>query len=340
MAAGLPAPQAFNVPSSGIIQASTPTLLNQGFFHVPSNLREARLHSYNVAYQRELFWGLTGEVAYVGNIARGIIADFNLNAGMVPGQDNAGRPFFTQFGKIASVQTWYPTDTNYNSLQIKVDRRFRNGFLVTNSLTRGRAINYSDDNGGVGTPANPELSRGLASFNRRFMYNATFVWDIPFANNSPKLLKAILGGWQVSGIFTAQSGTPINFTANAAALRAPGNTQRPNVSGTPKVFGDIGPGKLYFDTSLFSAPAANTFGNMLRNDSITGPGYTNLDGTMIKRFRFSERIGAEIRIDALNVTNSPNFINPDGAFGSPTFGQVNATIGGERLVRFGARITF
>lgn len=340
MAAGLPAPQPFNVPSSGIIQATTPTLLNQGFFHVPSNLREARLHSYNVAYQRELFWGLTGEVAYVGNIARGIIADFNLNAGMVPGQDNAGRPFFTQFGKIASVQTWYPTDTNYNSLQIKVDRRFRNGFLVTNSLTRGRAINYSDDNGGVGTPANPELSRGLASFNRRFMYNATFVWDIPFASNSPKLLKAILGGWQVSGIFSAQSGTPINFTANAAALRAPGNTQRPNVSGTPKVTGDIGPGKLYFDTSLFSAPAANTFGNMTRNDSITGPGYTNLDGTMIKRFRFSERIGAEIRIDALNVTNSPNFINPDGAFGSPTFGQVNATIGGERLVRFGARITF
>ena len=340
MAAGLPAPQTFSVPNDGIIQANTPTLLNQGFFFVPPNLREARLHSYNVAFQRELWWGLTGEVAYVGNVAHGVIADFNLNAGMTPGQDNAGRPYFQKFGKVASVQTWFPTDTKYNSLQIKIDRRFKNGFLLTNSYTRGRAITYSDDNGGVGTPANPELSRGPAGFDRGHMLNSTFVWDIPFANKSTKFIRAIFGGWQLSGIFSAQSGTPINFTANGAALRAPGNTQRPNISADPAVFGNIGPGTLYFDTSVFSAPAANTFGNMKRNDSIRGPGYTNLDGTMIKRFRFTERIGGEIRVDALNVTNSPNFNNPDGAFGSPTFGQVNTTIGGERLVRFGARVTF
>ncbi|MDX2030601.1 MAG: TonB-dependent receptor [Blastocatellia bacterium] len=340
MAAGLPAPQAFSVPNDGIIQANTSILLNQGFFNVPSNLREARLHSYNVAFQRELWWGLTGEIAYVGNVAHGVIADFNLNAGMTPGQDNAGRPFFQKFGKTASVQTWFPTDTSYNSLQIKVDRRFKNGFLITNSYTRGRAITYSDDNGGVGTPANPELSRGPAGFDRPHMLNTTFVWDIPFANKSTKFIRAVFGGWQVSGIFSAQAGTPINFTANGANLRAPGNTQRPDRSADPAVFGNIGPGTLYFDTSVFSAPAANTFGNMKRNDSIRGPGYTNLDGTMIKRFRFTERIGAEVRIDALNVTNSPNFNNPNGAFGNPTFGQINSTIGGERLVRFGARVTF
>jgi hypothetical protein len=348
MAAGLPAPQVFNVPNDGIIQANTPLLLNSGFFHVPPNLREAKLHSYNVAFQREFFWGLTADVAYVGNVGRGVIADFNLNAGMVPGQDNAGRPFFQKFGKTASVQTWYPTDTKYNSLQIKVDRRFRGGWLVTNSYTLGRAITYSDDNGSVATPANPELSRGPAGFDRTHIYTATFVWDIPFANKSNGFIRAIFGGWQVSGIFSAQSGTPINFTADAANLRAPGNTQRPNVNGKPQVFGAIGPRPsgntdprlLYFDTSVFSAPAANTFGNMRRNDSIRGPGYTNLDGTLIKRFRFTERIGGELRADALNVTNSPNFNNPNGAFGNPAFGQVTSTIGGERLVRFGARITF
>ncbi|MFN0084223.1 MAG: carboxypeptidase regulatory-like domain-containing protein [Blastocatellia bacterium] len=340
MAAGLPAPQTFSVPNDGIIQATTTTLLNQGFFFVPPNLREARLHSYNVAFQREIGWGFTGEVAYVGNVAHGVIADFNLNAGMTPGQDNAGRPFFQKFGKTASVQTWFPTDTSYNSLQVKVDRRFKNGLLMTNSYTRGRAITFSDDNGGVGTPANPELSKGPAGFDRRHIFNNTFVWDIPFANKSTKLIRAVFGGWQISGIFSAQSGTPINFTANSANLRAPGNTQRPNIGAEPAAFGNIGPGKLFFDTSVFSAPAANTFGNMKRNDSIRGPGYTNIDGTMIKRFRFTERIGAEVRIDALNVTNSPNFNNPDGAFGSPTFGQINSTVGGERLVRFGARVTF
>jgi Carboxypeptidase regulatory-like domain/TonB dependent receptor len=348
MAAGLPAPQAFSVPDNGVIQATTPFLLNQGFFHVPPNLREARLHSYNVAFQRELFWGLTAEAAYVGNVARGIIADFNLNAGLTPGQDNAGRPFFQKFGKTASVQTWFPTDTHYNSLQIKVDRRFRGGWLVTNSYTRGRAITYSDDNGGVATPADPELSRGPAGFDRKHIYNATFVWDLPFANKSNGFIKAIFGGWQLSGIFSAQSGTPIGFTADGANLRAPGNTQRPNLNGAPTVYGTIGPRPagstdntlLYFDPTVFSAPAANTFGTMRRNDSIRGPGYTNLDGTIIKRFRFTERIGGEVRADALNVTNSPNFNNPNGAFGNPAFGQVTSTIGGERLVRFGARVTF
>jgi hypothetical protein len=348
MGAGLPAPQVFNVPDNGIIQANTTALLNAGLFHAPPNLKEARLHSYNVAFQRELFWGLTAEAAYVGNVARGVIADFNLNAGMVPGQDNAGRPFFQKFGKTASVQTWYPTDTYYNSLQIKVDRRFRGGWLLTNSYTLGRSITYSDDNGGVATPADPELSRGPAGFDRKHIYTATFVWDVPFANKSRSFIKAIFGGWQVSGIFSAQSGAPINFTADGATLRAPGNTQRPNLNGEPEVFGAIGPRPsgntdpraLYFDTSVFSAPAANTFGNMRRHDSIRGPGYTNLDGTLIKRFRFTERIGGEIRADALNVTNSPNFNNPNGAFGNAAFGQVTGTVGGERLVRFGARITF
>lgn len=348
MAAGLPAPQVFAVPDNGIIQANTPTLINQGFFTVPSNLREARLHTYNVAFQRELFWGLTADIAYVGNVARGVIADFNLNAGMVPGQDNAGRPFFTKFNKTASVQTWFPTDTSYNSLQIKVDRRFRGGWLLTNSYTRGRAITYSDDNGGVATPANPELSKGPAGFDRRHIYNSTFVWDIPFANKSNGLIRTVFGGWQVSGIFSLQSGTPIGFTADAANLRAPGNTQRPNLNGTPTIYGTIGPRPtgntdtrlLYFDPTVFSAPAVNTFGNMKRNDSIRGPGYTNLDGTIIKRFRFTERIGGEVRADALNVTNSPNFNNPNGTFGNPAFGQVTSTIGGERLVRFGARVTF
>ena len=348
MAAGLPAPQPFSVPNNGIIVADTPVLRNQGFFTVPSNLREAKLHSYNVAFQREIFWGLAVDVAYVGNVARGVIANFNLNAGMVPGQDNAGRPFFQKFNKTASVQTWFPTDTSYNSLQVKVDRRFRGGWLLTNSYTFGRAMTYSDDNGGVATPANPELSRGPAGFDRRHNYNSTFVWDIPFANRSNGFIRAIFGGWQISGILSLQSGTPINFTADAANLRAPGNTQRPNLNGTPTVYGTIGPRPtgnndnrlLYFDPTVFSAPAANTFGNMRRNDSIRGPGYANLDGTIIKRFRITERIGGEVRADALNVTNSPNFNNPNGAFGNPAFGQVTTTIGAERLVRFGARLTF
>jgi Carboxypeptidase regulatory-like domain/TonB dependent receptor len=339
MAAGLPPPQVFNVPDNGIIPANTPFLRDQGFFYVPPDLKEAKIHSWNFAFQRELFWGFSGEAAYVGNIGRGIIADFDLNAGMVPGQDNLGRPFNQKFGKIASVRTWVPTDTSFHSMQIKVDRRFTKGVLINASYTLGRARDFSDDNGGIATPADPKLSEGPAGFDRKHSFVTSFVWDIPFARNSNRLVRWILDGWQMSGIFSRQSGTPINLTASGALLRAPGNTQRPVLNGEPEVFGTIGPGSLYFDTSVFAAPPVNAFSSLTRNASIRGPGYTNLDGSLFKRFRFTERIGGELRVDALNVTNTPNFNNPEGGFGNAQFGQVTSAFG-ERLVRFGARVTF
>jgi hypothetical protein len=339
MAAGFPAPIVFSIPTNGIIDANLPILRNSGLFSVPSNLREGKLHAWNLAFQRELPFGFSGEVAYVGNIAKGSIHTIDLNAGQTPGQDNAGRPFNTKFGRTASVLSWIGLDSPYHSLQVKLDRRFSKGLLVNTSYTFGRAINYADDNGGIATPANIELSRGRGGFDRTHMYSTNFVWDIPVFKDGHRLTKAVLGGWQVSGIFVAQSGTPIDFTAAAAALRAPGNTQRPNVNGEPSKPGAIGPGQFFFDTSVFSAPAANTFGNLKRNASITGPGYVNLDGSLFKRFAFTERLKAEIRADAFNVTNSPKFNNPSGAFGTPQFGQVTSAFG-ERLVRFGARLTF
>ncbi|MGH9833736.1 MAG: hypothetical protein ACREBD_34230, partial [Blastocatellia bacterium] len=145
------------------------------------------------------------------------------------------------------------------------------------------------------------------------------------------------------------------FTFSGTTLHAPFNTQRPNASGRPKVFGKFGPGELYFAPSVFSAPPVDAqgfapFGNMKRHDSINGPGYVNLDGSIFKRFRFTERIGGELRADVFNVTNSPHFNNPNGGYVVPptgqtfpfagnTFGQVTGAFG-ERLVRFGARVTF
>jgi hypothetical protein len=110
------------------------------------------------------------------------------------------------------------------------------------------------------------------------------------------------------------------------------------VSGTPEVFGDIGPGHKYFDTSVFSTPAQDTWGNMKRNDSIDGPGFWNVDASLVKRFTFG-KVNAELRADAFNLTNTPHFNNPNGSFGQATFGEINSSFG-QRLVRFGARLIF
>ena len=115
----------------------------------------------------------------------------------------------------------FATDTSYNSLQAKLDRRFRNGFLVTTSYTLSRAINYSEETD-IATPADIERSKGRADFDRTHVFASSFIWDMPFFKEDNGALHWILGGWQFSGIFTAYSGTPINFTASAATLARPG----------------------------------------------------------------------------------------------------------------------
>jgi len=122
-------------------------------------------------------------------------------------------------------------------------------------------------------------------------------------------------------------------------LHAPGNTQRPNVSGTPEVLGGIGPGNLWFDTSVFSTPADNTFGNAKRNGVLDGPGYANLDATLAKLFSLSHGARGEFRVDVFNLTNTPHFNNPGATYLGTNFGVVTSSFG-ERSMRFGFKVTF
>src|SRR4030095_429087 len=109
MANGFPAPVVANIPSSGIIDAGSDSRLrNQGYVVVPANLREGLLHSWNVAFQRELPWRLTADIAYVGNHGQDVIARLDLNAGQTPGLDDKGRPHFAAFGRPRSSSAFLP----------------------------------------------------------------------------------------------------------------------------------------------------------------------------------------------------------------------------------------
>lgn len=346
---GFPDPIVAEIPADGIIDASVPSLRNQRYFYVPSDLREGSLHSWNVAYQRELPGRWTAEVAYVGNRGHDILATFNLNAGMVLGADNAGRPLFAPFGRTAEVTTWIPVKTEYHAMQAKVDRRFSNGLLVTTSYTLGRGKNYSDgdSNGAIQTPADIERSWARTNQDRLHNFVLSWVYQLPIGPDRRWLqegpLSYVLGGWQVGGFFAVQSGEPIPFEANAATLRAPGNTQRPNASAKPEVLGGIGSGNLWFDTSVFSAPAQDTWGNVPRNGLLDGPAYRNVDLTITKLFALPRGMRGEFRIDAFNVFNIPNFrIDTENrTLGNAAFGQITKTIDlNERLVRFGVKLTF
>jgi hypothetical protein len=271
----------------------------------------------------------------------------NANAGMVLGADNGGRPQFAPFGRTAETTTWMRSDTTYHSLQTKLDKRFANGILLMTSYTLGRSINYwqGDSNGGIVTPADIPRSRGRTEYDRLHSYVQSFVYMIPAGKQRRWLrsgpLSQVLGDWQVSGIFTAQSGIPINFTMNAATLRAPGNTQRPDASGRPTVLGGIGAGNQWFDPTVFSAPPDNTFGNVRRNGLLNGPTSVSLDASLAKWLSLKGDARAEFRIDAFNVTNRPQYENPNGEFGNARFGQITTTRADtERVVSFVLRVLF
>jgi outer membrane receptor protein involved in Fe transport len=116
MAAGLPAPNFADIPTTGVVPGQA--FNQQGFFSVPTDLHEGRLHSWNVAYQRQLPGGFTGEVAYVANRGQDIIARIDLNAGYTLGAENAGRPLFAEFGRSASTTTTVPVKSTFHSMQV------------------------------------------------------------------------------------------------------------------------------------------------------------------------------------------------------------------------------
>jgi hypothetical protein len=130
-----------------------------------------------------------------------------------------------------------------------------------------------------------------------------------------------LGGWQLNGLWAWESGFPLDITTSGTSLNAPGNGNRPNVSGPVNILGNIGPGQLYFDTSVFSAAKANTLGNVGR-DILHGPHLFDIDFSIFRRFRITERMHMEFRAESFNLTNTPWFDKPDAVFTGAAFGQV------------------
>jgi hypothetical protein len=341
----MPAPAFVAIPDSGILDATALRAETLGV--VPIDRHEGQLHSWNMAYQRSLPGGFTAEVAYVGNRGKDILQSIDLNAGYTLGADQAGRPLRSQFGRTAASTTPIPVKSQYNSLQVKVDRRMRGGLLVTNSYTFGRGYSYinGDGTGGtIPTPADIERSWQRTSNDSTHNYASSFLYLLPFGPDGRWMQDGVagrvLGDWQVTGVFSAISGTPIDFTADAATLRAPGNSPTPNASGKPEVLGGIGSGQLWFDTSVFSAPAQNTWGSVERRGLLTGPAYVNLDASIVKIIRFGTR-RAEIRADFFNALNIAHYANPNGTLGNANFGRVTDILAQtERVIRFGGRLLF
>jgi hypothetical protein len=279
----------------------------------------------------------------VGNHGVNNQSEFNINASMVPGSGNAGRPLFQRFGRVGNVTSYIGTHTYYNGLQAKLDRRFSNGLMITTAYTFSKALNFSEDVGAVPIPMNLLLNKGQMSDNRRHVYTQSFLYQLPFGKGRAwggnAFTNTVLGGWQVQGIVSLMSGTWFSATAPDALLNAPGNQQRANVVGKVKYPKLIGPGQQFFDKSAFQVPAQNTLGNAGRN-ILQGPRFMNLDASVFRDFRIREGMTTTFRMEAFNATNTPHYMNPTGDINSPLFGQINAAEQDQRQLQLALTFRF
>jgi hypothetical protein len=340
MAAGFPAPQVAVIPSNGVIEANTPYLLAQNINSaVPLDYHEGYVQAWNLAVQRQLPGNFTLEAAYVGNHTVRAPVAYNVNAATVFNSGAAGRPLYQKFRKNTDVTLRYAGfSNNYNSLQVKFDRRFSGGFLMTTAYTYGKALGYTSETSGLWNYIQPRRSYARLDFDREHTFVQSYLYDLPFGRGKRWLQSGwgrwVLGDWQVGGVLTFMTGRPLTFGTNVS-INTPGSSATADLIGPVRILkGIAGPAgsDLWFDTSAFRQPLdpdgkTPHFGNSGRN-CLSGPGLSNLDLSLFRKFQFSERLKGELRVESFNATNTPAFANPDTTLGSTTFGRVTGTLAG------------
>jgi outer membrane receptor protein involved in Fe transport len=307
------------------------------------DLPNARKDQWSLDVQHEVLPGTVLDLQYIHSHTRNLDRSFYNNTPLPgPGPVDARRPN-PLFRQIRTIQN--DLEADYDGVSLILRQRMKNGLQLDAHYTwsRTRDMANNSNSGAAGTTMNQydvQADYGRASWDVPHRFVAAYVYDVPFFKTSERpLVKWLLSGWQVSGVTTLQSGLPINVSiaSDVANVNAPG-IQRPDVIGTPTA--DCGGGKLVncIDASAFALPAPFTFGNAPRN-LLRGPGLFVTDMALAKSFPISKRGQFQLRIEAFNVLNHPNFLNPGAQFGTATFGQITSAAS-MRQVQLGGRLVF
>ncbi len=238
--------------------------------------------------------------------------------------------------------------TGYQGASLSVEKRYSHGLTFTSAFTYGRSYDYGTHNAyDLANPGPDALSRGPQDQDRRFVLVFSHVWELPFGHgraymNHKGPADAVLGGWKLSGIETVQSGQPFSVTwGDSSILNANCCTLTPNITGNPFSSGTKTQSE-WFDPAAFEAPAKYTFGNVGRNN-LRGPGYFTVDLSLGKTFKFTERLGLELQLEAFNALNRGNLGQPNSdAFagiggGAGYIGYIRGTM---RRLQIGGTLRF
>lgn len=356
---------------------------------VEQNLKTPYSQDYNFNIQQELPWNMVFQVGYVGthgthlprfvDANQAFITQAQLNTltpsvserlaliGVPPPvipilESNIGnlpsivRNEYFGYPKILTAET--NVNSDYNSLQTTLSKQLAHGLSFQVNYTFSKSIDEASDfygSGANGTTVLPqnnfnilEGERGLSDFDIRHRFSASFIYQLPNKQWFSGAPGALTNGWEFTGILTLQTGQPFSVLTGLDNSRTGEGNDRPNVVSNP----NAGPHTVeeWFNTAAFVPNDILTFGDAGRN-IVTGPGFHDLDFSLIKNTRFGERTNLQFRAEFFNIFNHPNFAIPSNVESAANFGAVYETpdvaqnnvglgAGGPRLIQFGLKLMF
>jgi hypothetical protein len=329
---------------------------------------------YNLSVQQQIASATIVEVAYVGTKGTHLLGDINLNQPRVanrlanPGVDvNALVPYLGYQGINSRSPIFM---SNYNSLQVSLTRHFGSSLTAQAAYTYSKLLTDMPFDRGIGTPNtyNHAMFYGPSSLNTPQMFVASYVYDLPFYRNQEGLVGRALGGWELSGITTVQSGQSayvtqgtdpwaavcVDPTAATCTSLYPGGLGMTRSGSTAQILPDQvgdpkGPktAKEYINIAAFR-PAVGHFGNE-RAGAFLGPGFQLWDMSLIKNVRITERVKLQLRWETFNTFNHGSPSSIDTNLSNEQFDSSGNNIGtfgtvtgyhAPREMQLGAKISF
>jgi hypothetical protein len=298
------------------------------------NRKDDYVSAWTVSLQQSLPLDVIATMNYMGNKGTDVLTTTYTNLG-IPPNNTVPYPAFGAVSWRGDVG-----NSTFEALQFNLRRAFRNGFLLSSNYMWSHSINDGSIGGGdADTPQNSfcrSCDKASSDFDVRHAFNLSTVYTLPFGAGkryltSPGVMRALLGNWEMSAIWTDQTALPVNITIDRSNASVPGlfavsGSERPDyVAGHPLTpIGGSTPAD-WINAAAFAVPANGTFGNLGRN-AFRARGITQIDASVSKFVPVTERLSIRLRADVFNVANRAQYGAPNADVSAANFGSVTTTL--------------
>lgn len=316
---GFPTPSAAFTPP---YQVLTYDSANDGVYRTPVSM------TYNLTLEHQFGQGWMGRLGYVGSQARHLLETQELSPKLP-----SGARYFTNYGSIALASQ--DVNAHYNSMQMTASKTYSQGFTVLANYTWSKSMDdvpfgTSPTTPGVSAaggsswvspipwylPGRHQMDTGPSEFDHTQRFTLSYVWNLPGPTGASRLVRSVVGGWQLTGLFTAQTGSPLTVVnTKDVSGTGTGNDRAVYVGGTDpygsNACGSKAPCVSWLNPAAFTMAAAGQFGNVGKG-ALRNPGLAQLDAGLFKEIPlYRERWKIQFRAEFFNLLNKVNFMPPN-----------------------------